>query len=101
MPGNEGAGLDGKAETEQRRAGMASSLITHIALITHIELSFAHFYALIRINTHVTQCYAALRRFTHDTQIYAGLRNITHVTHVTHDYADLRMLRNEYAMNTQ
>ena len=100
-PGNEGAGLDGKAETGQRRAGMASSLITHIALITHIELSFAHFYALIRINTHVTQCYAELRRFTHNTQVYAGLRNITHVTHVTHDYADLRMLHNQYALITQ
>ncbi len=40
-----------------------------------------------------TQFYAGLRRFT---QVYAGLRNISHVTHVTHDYADLLMLRNEY-----
>jgi hypothetical protein len=71
------------------------------AVITHLVLSFAHCYALIRINTHVTQCYAELRRFTHDTQVNACLRNLTHVTHVTHDYADLRMLRNEYAMNTQ
>ncbi len=32
--------------------------------------------------------------------VYAILRNptSTHVTHVTHDYSDLRMLRNEYAM---
>ncbi len=35
------------------------------------------------------------------TQVYASLRNPTHVTHVTHDYSDLRMLHNEYAMITQ
>jgi hypothetical protein len=39
--------------------------------------------------------------FTHDTQVYACLRISTHLTHVMHDYSDLRMLRNEYAMITQ
>ena len=63
--------------------------------------NITHVMQLLRNITHVTQCYAALRRFTHDTQIYAGLHNITHVTHVTHDYADLRMLHNQYAMITQ
>ena len=82
-------------------AMITQGLRTDNAMITHIELSFAHFYALIRINTHVTQCYSELRRFTHDIQVYAGLRNITHVTHVTHDYTDLRMLHNQYAMITQ
>jgi hypothetical protein len=90
-PGNEGAGLDGKAETGQRRAGMASSLITHIALITHIELSFAHFYALIRINTHVTQSYAMLRRFT---QVYTILRMLRMLRMITLIYAC-------YTINTQ
>ena len=80
---------------------ITQGLHTDNAMITHIELSFAHCYALIRINTHVTQCYAELRRFTHDTQVYSCLRNLTHVTHVTHDNADLLMLHNEYTMITQ
>ncbi len=39
--------------------------------------------------------------FSHDTQVYASLRILTHVTHGMHDYSDLLMLRNEYAMITQ
>ncbi len=76
-------------------------LRTDNAMITHIVLSLAHCYALIRMLRNVTQSYAELRMCTHDTQAYAWLRNLKHVTQVTHDYSDLRMLSNTYAIITQ